>query len=39
VLVVVIPPLIAAACLWSIGAICRMVKTGTRNALQSSRAR
>jgi hypothetical protein len=39
VLAVVIPPLVAAACLWSISAICRMamalrsdaIATGTRS--------
>ena len=38
-LVVVIPPLFAAACLWSLGAICRMAKTGTPNGPQSSPTR
>lgn len=37
VLVVAIPPLFAAACLCSIGALRRMTKRATSNAPQSSR--
>ena len=38
-LVVVIPPLFAAACLWSLGAIRRMAKPGMPDVQQSSRNR
>ena len=38
VLVVVIPPFVASACLWSLGAILRMTKTGVPDAPQSSRS-
>jgi hypothetical protein len=39
VLIEAIPRLIAAAFLWSLGAICRMVKMAPPNAPQSSPAR
>lgn len=37
VLVVIIPPLFSAACLWILGTRRRMAKTQTPNAPQSSR--
>ncbi len=38
VLVVVIPPLLAAACLWSLGAIRRVAKAVTQIVRQASRS-